>query len=307
MENKKGNVKSSSIYGCSSDNHIMKRSPSELALEEFFASTDDDRKMHDQKLDQIFGGPSDHHHHHHHLFGDDQLRFPSKYSDIPKESSGAISLADKPLWSKNIYPNQSNLSATIDSQSSICVDSPMSGSNPTSHDRLSDEEEEDLEIEQGTNNLLDVKRIKRMAEQLRRENAILFKQLADSSQQLKDSTTNHRILKSDVEALRAKVKLAEDMVSRGSLTSSLSHLLQSYLNAPGQDYMSNNISCTLSPLVSAPGDDHNSPYSGTTTDSNIGLDQNAEHLNSNVPYGVMSEVVDRMPEIWTWESHVPPK
>ncbi|KAL6501859.1 hypothetical protein OROGR_026992 [Orobanche gracilis] len=145
------------------------------------------------------------------------------------------------------------------------------------------------------------------AEQLRRENATLFKQLADSSQQLKDSTTNHRILKSDVEALRAKVKLAEDMVSRGPLTSNLSHLLQSYLNAPGQDYMSNNINCIVSPLVSAPEDDHNSPYSGTTTDLNIGLDQNAEHLNSNVPYGVMSEVADHMPNIWTWESHVPPK
>ncbi|KAL6501858.1 hypothetical protein OROGR_026991 [Orobanche gracilis] len=132
MENKKGNVKISSIYGCSSDNHIMKKSPSELALEEFFASTDDDRKRHDQKLDQIFGGPSDHHHH---LFGDDQLRFPFKYSDIPKEFPGAISLAD----------------------------SPMSGSNPTSHDQLSDEEEEDLEIERCTKNLFDIKRIKRMA------------------------------------------------------------------------------------------------------------------------------------------------
>ncbi|KAL6556525.1 hypothetical protein OROGR_005813 [Orobanche gracilis] len=117
MENKKGNMKSSSIYGCISDNHIMRRSPSELALEEFFASTDDDTKMHDQKLDQISGGPSDHHHH---LFGDDQSRFPFKYSDIPKEFSGAISLVDKPLWSKNIYPNQSNLSVAIDSQSSIC-------------------------------------------------------------------------------------------------------------------------------------------------------------------------------------------
>lgn len=40
---------------------------------------------------------------------------------------------------------------------------------------------------------------------LRGENATLFKQLTDASQQFKDATTNNRVLKSDVEALRAKV------------------------------------------------------------------------------------------------------
>jgi len=42
-------------------------------------------------------------------------------------------------------------------------------------------------------------------EQLRLENASLFKQLTDASQQFRDANTNNRVLKSDVEALRAKV------------------------------------------------------------------------------------------------------
>lgn len=42
-------------------------------------------------------------------------------------------------------------------------------------------------------------------ELLRGENESLFKQLAEATQQFKDSTTNNRVLRSDVEALRAKV------------------------------------------------------------------------------------------------------
>lgn len=42
-------------------------------------------------------------------------------------------------------------------------------------------------------------------EQLRGENSSLFKNLTDATQQFKDASTNNRVLKSDVEALRAKV------------------------------------------------------------------------------------------------------
>ena len=42
-------------------------------------------------------------------------------------------------------------------------------------------------------------------EQLRGENASLYKQLTDASQQFSDANTNNRVLTSDVEALRAKV------------------------------------------------------------------------------------------------------
>ncbi|KAK6137177.1 hypothetical protein DH2020_029074 [Rehmannia glutinosa] len=315
MDNKKAILKNRSIFGCSDH---MKRSPSELALEQLFASSDDNKIHH--KSD-ILGGPSDQNH----FFGD-QLHFPFKNSESLKEFSS--SLTDKPFWSSSLnHPYQSKVSVTIDSQSSICVDSPTSGINMTavgassgsSHEQLSDDDDFEIEIGsygQGTNNPIDIKRIKResarrsrrrkqayladleqQAEQLRGENASLFKQLGDASQQFKDATTNNRVLKSDVEALRAKVKLAEDMVARGSLTSSLSHLLQNYLNTPGQDYMTNNINCPVSPLVSANrGDDHNSPYSGITV-------ENAEPFNTNVSNGVIS---DRVPEIWTWESHIPP-
>ncbi|PWA54658.1 5-enolpyruvylshikimate-3-phosphate synthase [Artemisia annua] len=41
-------------------------------------------------------------------------------------------------------------------------------------------------------------------EQLRGEYSTLFKQLMNASQQFKDASTNNRVLKSDVEALRAK-------------------------------------------------------------------------------------------------------
>ena len=43
-------------------------------------------------------------------------------------------------------------------------------------------------------------------EQLNGEHVTLYKQLNEAAQQLRDATTNHRVLKSDVEALRAKVR-----------------------------------------------------------------------------------------------------
>ncbi|CAK9141716.1 unnamed protein product [Ilex paraguariensis] len=121
-----------------------------------------------------------------------------------------------------------------------------------------EQSDDDIETEAGpceqSTAAIDVKRIKRMVsnresarrsrrrkqahladleqqvDQLRGENSSLFKQLTDATQQCKDANMNNRVLKSDVEALRAKVKLAEDMVARGSLTPSLTHLLQNHLN-----------------------------------------------------------------------------
>ncbi|XP_057766829.1 bZIP transcription factor RISBZ4-like isoform X2 [Salvia miltiorrhiza] len=223
--------------------------------------------------------------------------------EIRREISASNALAEPPVWPWK----------PIESQSSICVDSPTSvytskgadnqavgASSGSSHDQS---DEEDMEIEAGsydpTTNPIDVKRIKRMVsnresarrsrrrkqahladleqqvEQLRGENATLFKQLADATQQFKDSTTNNRVLRSDVEALRAKVKLAEDMVARGSLTSSLSHLLQNYLTTP-QDYIS---SSGIPPVMGARAD----TYSGSAA---VGL------------HGVVGDAV---PDIWTWE------
>lgn len=42
-------------------------------------------------------------------------------------------------------------------------------------------------------------------DQLREENSSLYKQLTDANQQFGEAVTDHRVLKSDVEALRVKV------------------------------------------------------------------------------------------------------
>ncbi|OMO61957.1 hypothetical protein CCACVL1_23120 [Corchorus capsularis] len=107
------------------------------------------------------------------------------------------------------------------------------------------------------------------AEQLRGENDSLYKQLTNAHQQFRDADTNNRVLKSDVEALRAKVKLAEDMVGRGSLTCSLNQLIQSQL---GSGAAINNVNLrrvpNVSPTITVHADD-SSPY--TLTRNSIGI------------------------------------
>ncbi|KAL7170855.1 hypothetical protein ACSBR2_035677 [Camellia fascicularis] len=254
-------------------------------------------------------------------------------------------LADNLLWSQNITSKQSSITAPLDSQSSICVSSPHSTTKPkggdnqatgaTSGSSHEQSDDDDLETEAGpceqsTDPNIDVKRIKRMVsnresarrsrsrkqaqlaeleqqvDQLRGDNATLFKQLTDATQQFKDATTNNRVLKSDVEALRAKVKLAEDMVARGSLTSSLSHLLQNHLTTP-QSFNSQNM-CGLgnvSPTITVGGDDVS--YPGMTVsgkNSTLGL-ENADAFNGSVKNGIVSEATSCVSDNWLWESHVP--
>eukprot|EP00246_Nothoceros_aenigmaticus_P016800 TRINITY_DN7847_c0_g1_i1.p2 TRINITY_DN7847_c0_g1~~TRINITY_DN7847_c0_g1_i1.p2 ORF type:complete len:189 (+),score=34.99 TRINITY_DN7847_c0_g1_i1:787-1353(+) len=52
--------------------------------------------------------------------------------------------------------------------------------------------------------------------QLRVENSTLVKQLNDISQKFNEAVVDNRVLKADVEALRVKVKLAEEMVARST-------------------------------------------------------------------------------------------
>lgn len=192
------------------------------------------------------------------------------------------SFTDVNFWPKKTTP----ILGPGDAQSSICVgnrtttikpkesDNQVTGATSGSSHEQWDcddmEAEEGGACEQSVVNNTNVKHIKRMAsnresarrsrrrkqeqmaelenqvDQLRGENGCLFKQLAEADQQYKDSSTNNRVLKSDVEALRAKVKLAEDMVARGSLTSSLSHLLQNYLTAPASTTtLGNNNVCRM--------------------------------------------------------------
>ncbi|KAA8522639.1 hypothetical protein F0562_013000 [Nyssa sinensis] len=247
--------------------------------------------------------------------------------------------------SQNVRPKHSRISPTIDSQSSICVGSPTSAAKPKGIDNQamgatsgssqeqSDDDDMDTEVgpcEQSTDPS-QLKRIKRMVsnresarrsrrrkqahladleqqvEQLREENASLFKQYTGASQQFKDATTTKRVLKSDVEALRAKVKLAEDMVARGSITSSLSHLLQNHLNTP-RSFSTHNMYPVgnVSPTIAVGGDDTSCP--GITVpgqNATFGVIENADTFSGSACNGIMSDNVSCVSEIWPWESHDP--
>lgn len=99
-------------------------------------------------------------------------------------------------------------------------------------------DDDDLEGENDGNDPADVKRVRRMlsnresarrsrrrkqahlteletqVSQLRVENSSLLKRLTDISQKFNEAAVDNRVLKADVETLRAKVKMAEETVKR---------------------------------------------------------------------------------------------
>ena len=98
------------------------------------------------------------------------------------------------------------------------------------------------------------------------------------------------------------MKLAEDMVARGSLKSSLSHLLQNHLGISQSFNM-----CRLGGIVSPPitvggGDDVSFP--GITQNSNLGV-ENADAINGTIKNGIISDAVSCVSENWSWEPRVP--
>ncbi|RZC56953.1 hypothetical protein C5167_015809 [Papaver somniferum] len=161
-------------------------------------------------------------------------------------------------------------------------------------------------------------------DQLRGENASLYKQFNSADHQFKEAATDNRVLRSDVEALRVKVKLAEDMVARGSLTCSLHHLLQNYSNSPPPPIITNNIP-RVSEITGNLGmqGDESSTYVGMPNSgqiSNIGIDgvnthngnntKNRMNRNNNTPplqriasmellqNTIVSEALSCLSEIW---------
>ncbi|GJN19135.1 hypothetical protein PR202_gb06375 [Eleusine coracana subsp. coracana] len=194
-----------------------------------------------------------------HMYGDDSTNLFA--FDLSEQNTLNGSIPNH-LWSHNHAARHPAISTTIESQSSICAAaaSPTSATNLNVKESQtlggtsgSDSDSDSfLDIEGGpceqSTNPLDVKRMRRMVsnresarrsrkrkqahltdletqvDQLRGENASLFKQLTDANQQFTTSVTDNRILKSDVEALRVKVKLAEDMVARGTMSCGLGHL-----------------------------------------------------------------------------------
>ncbi|GAV63659.1 bZIP_1 domain-containing protein/bZIP_C domain-containing protein [Cephalotus follicularis] len=307
----------------------MKRSASELALEDFIKKI----MMNDNKDKKIEGGfLSD-------ACSGDVFSSSVSESDIMNGFSSTVGLAETLLWSQNLSPKKqcSNVSVTMDSQSSICVGSPMSANKPNNKENQAragssgssqeQSDDEDIEIEAGpceqSTDPLDLKRIKRMnsnresarrsrkrkqdqladfelqAEQLRVENSSLYKQLTDATHQYREADTDNRVLKSDVEALRAKVKLVEDMLTRGSFTCSINQLLQDHLNSP-QSYNMHNLGqvANVSPTVTVHGDD--ASYGGRTVsgqNSVLGLG-NVDVSNGNLKNGIMSDAVSCVSDIW---------
>ncbi|XP_061339341.1 basic leucine zipper 9-like [Gastrolobium bilobum] len=241
------------------------------------------------------------------------------------------------LCSQDVTPH-STVTATIDSQSSICdtVGSPVSANKPNGRENHtkeatsgssepSDEDDEAGPCEQSINPV-DIKRLRRkesnrksatrsrrrkqehlaelelQVEKLKVEKANLCKQFTYASQQFHEADTNNRVLKSDVEALRAKVKLAEDMVARSSFTTLNNQLLQTQcqlntpvtppeLNTTGLRRMAH-----VSPTITVHGND--ASYGGVPVGQNsaIGLG-NLDMPHNDVNNGVLNDAMSSM-YIW---------
>ncbi|XP_052170080.1 basic leucine zipper 9 isoform X2 [Diospyros lotus] len=246
-----------------------------------------------------------------------QLPFPST-DRVMNDFSSYGGLTDTNLWCESVTSKQSGTSVPIGSQSSMCDNQATGATSNSSHEQ-SDDDDMDTEAgiyKKGTDTI-DMKRIKRMVsnresarrsrrrkqaqlaelelqvEQLRGENASLLKQLTGTTQQFKDAATNNRVLKSDVEALRAKVKLAEDMVTRGSLTSSLSNLLQNHLSTPQS-------TSSHKPTMAVHGED--ALYTGMTKPIEL---ESPGAFNDNVKNGILSDGANCSAENWTWVNRVP--
>ncbi|XP_031124973.1 basic leucine zipper 9-like isoform X3 [Ipomoea triloba] len=305
----------------------MKKSPSEQALAELFGG-----KNNGGDKDIISSGDLDQH--------------PSLFlinQDIMHGLSSFNPLSDHAnFWSKKTTPSH----GPGDAQSSTCdikcivgfrnssikpngSDNQMTGATSGSSHELYEDDDMEAEggdaCEQSGVNNTDVKRknresarrsrkrkqeqlqeLENQVDQLRGENASLFKQLTDAAQQYKDSSTNNRVLKSDVEALRAKVKLAEDMVTRGSVNSSLSHLIQNCLTAPAT--LGNNNVCRLdnmcSTIISVPEGLQRLPLiqqGGPTPTMRLqnNVDSYTDSNLKNNNNGVMSEVVSCVSDMWS--------
>ncbi|XP_050364999.1 basic leucine zipper 9 [Argentina anserina] len=320
----------SAMFGSACAGDHLKRSPSQLDFEECLEKIARGEFRGDRSFADTDGFFGD-------VLCSGELSFAFKNRDILNDysSRGLTETIQSP---QNLTPKNSSISATMDAQSSICVGTPTSAANPIGRDNQArgatsgssgdQSDEDDFEIEAGpcgdSTDPLAIKRIRRMVSNresarrsrrrkqqhlqelegqvdiLRVENSTLFRQLTDASQQYRDADTNNRVLKSDVEALRAKVKLAEDMVARGSLTSSFNQLLQGHLSTP-QPLNPHTLRgvAHVSPTITIHGDD--ASYAGITVsgqNSGMGLGNAAGMTNNNMSTRIASDAMSCVTDMW---------
>jgi hypothetical protein len=255
------------------------------------------------------------HHHHDHISS--SFSFKNRDIIISRSSQDFSNPTTITTAGATLNHQHSTVSAAMDSQSSVCVGSPESATNKQAKDETrttktatsgssrdqSDEDDLDLEIEAQSNDPSDLKRIRRMVsnresarrsrrrkqahladlevqvDQLRGENSTLYKQLTGATQQYRDADTNNHVLKSNVEALRAKVKLAEDMVTRGSLTCSFNQVFQNHQTQTQSinNHMRHQLPPNVSPTITVAGDDPSYIAAGGISVSG----QNSAAINNN--------------------------
>lgn len=92
------------------------------------------------------------------------------------------------------------------------------------------------------------------------------------------------------------------MVTRGSLTSSITNIIQNHLYSTPQSFGTHNMDRMghVSPTITVQRD--NPPYPGLAGSGQTG---NVEHFNGTVNNSIINDSVSCTSEIWPWGSHVP--
>ncbi|KAI5398347.1 hypothetical protein KIW84_063944 [Lathyrus oleraceus] len=169
---------------------------------------------------------------------------PTQVGTQPIFEASAPSGNDPPILQDkdgNVPPAIPSIPPPVQKKTVVAIRPSTSGSSR----ELSDDDEAEGETDMNDNtDPADVKRVRResarrsrrrkqahlteletQVSQLRGENSSLVKRLTDVSQKYTDSAVDNRVLKADVETLRAKVKMAEETVKRITGLNPMFHIM----------------------------------------------------------------------------------